>query len=83
MRFRPSSSFCILSSVGITAAPICMKIEAEMYGMMPRAKTVDRERFPPTNRSYSPRSPPPWFCWKNAIIAFTSTPGTVTCEPMR
>jgi hypothetical protein len=50
-----------------------MKIDAEMYGMMPRAKIVERERLPPTNRSYSPRSPLlPWF-WKKLSIAVTST----------
>ena len=51
--------------------------------MMPRAKIVERERLPPTKRSYSPRSPfCPWF-WKKLSIAVTSMPGAVTCEPIR
>ena len=49
--FRPSSSFCILSTFGSTAPPICTKMLAEMYGMMPSANTVARDRPPPTNMS--------------------------------
>jgi len=49
--FRPSSSFCSLSTAGNTAPAICRKMEAEMYGMMPSANTVARDRPPPTNRS--------------------------------
>ena len=39
-----------------------------MYGMMPSAKTVARERPPPTNRSYRPRSVAAvrWFLKKSA-----------------
>jgi hypothetical protein len=33
-------------------------IDAEMYGMIPSAKTVRRRRFPPENRSTMPRSVP-------------------------
>ncbi len=32
------------------APAICMKMLAEMYGMMPSANTVDRDSWPPVNR---------------------------------
>ena len=49
-------------------------IEAEMYGMMPRANTVSRRRFPPEKRSTMPRRP---LCiWlKRAASAAASMPG--------
>ena len=46
--FRPSSSFCILPTEGMTPPASWKMIEAEMYGMMPRAKTVARDRPPPS-----------------------------------
>jgi hypothetical protein len=82
-RFRPSSSLFIFSIVGITAPAICTKIDAEMYGMIPSAKTVARDSWPPTNMLYRPSNPPdPWF-WKKSLIATTSTPGAVTTDPRR
>jgi hypothetical protein len=33
-------------------------IDAVMYGMMPRAKTVSLRRFPPEKRSTRPRAEP-------------------------
>jgi hypothetical protein len=38
-----------------------MMIDAEMYGMMPSAKTVKRERAPPENMLNRLRIPPCWF----------------------
>ena len=49
--FRPSSSRCIFSNDGTTAAMIWKTMLAEMYGTMPSANTVARERPPPVNRS--------------------------------
>ena len=34
-------------------------IDAEMYGMIPRANTERRESAPPENRSRKPKTPPP------------------------
>ena len=45
--FRPSSSFCILLMVGMSPPPSWKMIDAEMYGMMPSANTVARDRPPP------------------------------------
>ena len=53
---RPSSpSFCSFSSVGTTTVSNCRMIDAVMYGMMPRAKTVRRRMLPPANRSKKPK----------------------------
>ena len=35
----------------------CMMIDAEMYGMMPRAKIVKRDSAPPENMLNMPRMP--------------------------
>src|SRR5467141_3172861 len=56
---------------------------AEMYGMIPSAKTVAREKPPPANRSYRlKRVPCPAFARKSAR-AWTFTPGVAMCAPMR
>jgi hypothetical protein len=57
-------------------------IEAEMYGMMPRANTVSRRRLPPEKRSTMPRRP---LCiWlKRAARAVASMPGVGTWAPSR
>ena len=55
--FRPASpSFESRSSAGITTTSSCRMIEAEIYGMMPSAKTESRRRFPPEKRSTIPSS---------------------------
>ncbi len=57
-------------------------MEAEMYGMMPSAKTVSRRRLPPENRSTIPSSVP--CIWlKNSASALPSMPGVGTCAPSR
>ena len=43
---------------GETAVISCMMIEAEMYGMIPRAKIVKRDSAPPENILNKPRMPP-------------------------
>src|SRR5688500_6398638 len=56
-------------------------IEAEMYGMMPRAKTVARCSAPPVNRSSRPNRlfwPP-----TASTSASRSMPGSVMCAPIR
>ena len=45
---------------GITTDISCMMMEAEMYGMMPRAKIEKRESAPPENILNRPKIPP-WF----------------------
>src|SRR5438034_9874017 len=56
---------------------------AEIYGMMPSANTVAREKPPPANRSYRLNSVPcPAFRRKSAR-AWTLTPGVAMCAPMR
>src|SRR5882762_6174351 len=57
-------------------------IEAEMYGMIPRAKTVTRERFPPENMSTSPNQFER-FCSKKSIRALALMPGVGTWLPRR
>src|SRR5690348_17998904 len=55
--FRPSSpSFWSFSRVGETTPSNCRMIDAVMYGIIPRAKTVRRPRLPPENIESSPRS---------------------------
>src|SRR2546425_7366324 len=60
----------------------CRMIEAEMYGMIPRAKIVNRLRLPPENKSRKPRIPPPC-CRKNASSAWKLIPGTGIWPPTR
>src|SRR5688500_372365 len=57
-------------------------IDAEMYGMMPRAKTERRERAPPEKRSRKPKTPPP-IALKNSDRATGSMPGVGMCDPRR
>src|SRR6185312_591023 len=81
--FRPCSSRCSFSTLGSTAPRIWNTMLAEMYGMMPNANSVARDRPPPTNRSYRPRSPPACWLLKKSISACVSMPGAVMCEPTR
>ena len=57
-------------------------MEAEMYGMMPRAKTERRRSAPPEKRSRKPKTPP-LIDLKNSESATGSTPGVGMCEPSR
>ena len=59
-----------------------MMIDAEMYGMMPSAKTVKRESAPPENMLNRLRIPPCWF-WNSACSWSGSIPGTGMCAPSR
>ena len=56
---------------------------AEMYGMMPRAKTVARRKAPPEKRSYSPNSVPDPRVPMKSARASTFTPGVAMCAPIR
>ena len=51
-------SFFSASNCGSTIVSNRMMIDAEMYGMMPSAKTVKRDSAPPENRLNIPRMPP-------------------------
>src|SRR5688500_17786712 len=57
-------------------------IDAEMYGMMPRAKIERRLRAPPEKRSRKPNTPPP-IALKNSDRATGSMPGVGMCDPRR
>jgi len=59
-----------------------MMIDAEMYGMIPSAKIVNRDRAPPENMLNMPRMPP---CCelKRSARTLGSMPGTGMCAPMR
>src|SRR5436190_9758804 len=57
-------------------------IEAEMYGMMPRAKTVTLARFPPENMSTRPNQLP-FCCSKKSMRAWALMPGVGTWLPRR
>jgi hypothetical protein len=57
-------------------------IEAEMYGMMPSAKTVIRPRAPPENRFRNPRTVPS-AAFVNSAIATGSMPGIGMNAPSR
>ena len=50
-------------------------IDAEMYGMMFRAKIVIRPSAPPVNMSNMPRMPP-LCCWKTCASTNGSMPGS-------
>ena len=52
-----------------------MMMEAEMYGMIDRARIDMRPIEPPENTSSMPAMPPA-FCWKISARAAGSTPGT-------
>ena len=80
---RPDSpSFLIASSCGTTTVSSCMMIDAEMYGMMPSANTVNRDSAPPENMLNMPSTPP---CWLRNRSASASglMPGTGMCAPTR
>ena len=59
-----------------------MMIDAEMYGMIPSAKTVKRDSAPPENMLNKFRMPP---CCpsKSACSCCGLMPGTGMCAPMR
>ena len=59
-------------------------IEAEMYGMMPRAKIVMRPSAPPENMSNMPRMPPALLLEDAAAMTDGSMPGQrdVGAEPV-
>ena len=60
----------------------CIKIDAEIYGMIPNAKIDAFEKAPPTNVSSKPSIP---FSVLDASAAnlFGSIPGKTMKEPMR
>ena len=55
-------------------------MDAEMYGMMPRAKMVALANEPPANKSSKPNME---FDDKAALIIDPSTPGVGICPPIR
>ncbi len=58
-----------------------MMMDAEMYGMMPRAKIEKFSSAPPVNMLKNVSSPD---CFATACrITLRSTPGTVTNTPIR
>src|SRR5688572_14260142 len=57
-------------------------IDAEMYGMIPRANTDRRLNAPPEKRSRKPKTPE-LTALKNSDRATGSTPGVGMCEPRR
>ena len=57
LRFPAWPSFFKASSCGDTAVINCMMIDADMYGMIPKAKIVKRESAPPENMLNMPRMP--------------------------
>ena len=57
-------------------------MEAEMYGMIPRAKTVTFARLPPENMSTRPNQLPR-FCSKKSMRAAVLIPGVGMWLPRR
>ncbi len=57
-------------------------IDAVMYGMMPRAKTVNLRRLPPENMSTRPIAEPE-FWLKNCASMSALMPGVGMCAPRR
>src|SRR3990172_2893824 len=58
-------------------------MDAEIYGMIPSASIVARDRPPPTNMSYTPkRVCAPWLRTKS-LNTWTLTPGVAMCAPAR
>ena len=57
-------------------------MDAEMYGMIPRANTVTLERLPPENMSTSPNQLDR-FCSKKSISALALIPGVGMWFPSR
>ena len=62
------------SSCGTIELMSCMMMEAEMYGMMPRAKIAMRLTAPPANMLNTPRMPD-WVCSTNRASWIGSMPG--------
>ncbi|MEY3178377.1 MAG: hypothetical protein RJB42_618 [Bacteroidota bacterium] len=58
----------------------CMKIEAEIYGMIPNAKIEALENEPPAKVSKRPKRP---FLALSRSSLLGSIPGRETCEPKR
>jgi hypothetical protein len=59
-----------------------MMIDAEMYGMIPRAKIEKRDSAPPENTFSRPRIPP--CCPRNSSSSTEALmPGTGMCVPTR
>src|SRR5690606_39873037 len=59
-----------------------MMIDAEMYGLLPRANTEERDSAPPENMLTRPRIPPD--CELNSWrMASGLIPGTGICVPSR
>ena len=80
---RPDSpSFLIASSCGTTTVSSCMMIDAEMYGMIPSARTENRDSAPPENRLNRPNTPPDC-CLNSCVSCSGSMPGTGMCVPIR
>src|SRR5664279_873081 len=80
---RPSSpSFCNFSRVGTTTVSNCRMIDAVMYGMIPKAKTVRRRMLPPANRSKKPKIDPE-FELKNSSQRCKLIPGVGMWPPRR
>ncbi|CFN76999.1 Uncharacterised protein [Bordetella pertussis] len=80
---RPASpSFLSASSDGTTTDINCMMMDAEMYGMIPRAKMEKRDSAPPENMLNRPRIPPS--CWRNRSASASGLmPGTGMWVPRR
>ncbi len=75
------SFFSSLSCVVIDVNSV-MIIDADMYGMIPKAKTVNRLNAPPENILNIPRMPP--LCEsKSFLSSIGSIPGTGICAPKR
>src|SRR2546425_490962 len=80
---RPASpSSCAISfRVGKTTWSKLMMIDAVMYGNTPNAKSANRLKAPPTNRSRKLNTLP--CCLRMRSNAWTSTPGTGRWVPKR
>jgi hypothetical protein len=70
------------SSEGITVDINCTIIDAEMYGIIPRARMDIRSNAPPENMLNKPRIVP-WFALKRFSSAALLMPGTGICAPSR
>jgi hypothetical protein len=80
---RPASpSFFSASSCGLAWVINCMMIDAEIYGMIPSAKIVNRDKAPPENMLNMPRMPPCCLL-KSSARTCESIPGTGMCAPIR
>ena len=57
-------------------------MDAEMYGMIPSASTVARDK-PPPSVSYRPKNPAAAEFLMKSESAWTLTPGATMCAPTR